>query len=35
MKRDLVVWAKEQNIAPADSESFFKSKASNEDKKKS
>jgi len=36
MKRDLVVWAKQQEIEPADPDSFFKSSKdkSDHDKKK-
>ena len=34
MKRNLVVWAKEQDIQPADSESFYKSKKDDKDEKK-
>jgi hypothetical protein len=33
MKRNLVVWSQQEGITPADSESFFKTKSS-EDKKK-
>merc|ERR1719288_237361 len=34
MKRNLVVWSKQMDIAPADPESFFKSSKKEEDKKK-
>lgn len=33
MKRNLVTWAKEQNIEPADKDSFFKTKSNDEKKK--
>ena len=34
MKRDLVVWAKQQEIEPADPDSFFKSSKDTSDKDK-
>ena len=34
MKRNLVVWSQQMDIAPADPESFFKSAKKEEDKKK-
>ena len=34
MKRNLVVWAGQMDIAPADPDSFFKPSKANEDKKK-
>ena len=34
MKRNLVVWSQQMDIAPADPESFFKSSKKEEDKKK-
>ena len=34
MKRDLVVWAKQQEIEPADPDSFFKSSKDKSDKDK-
>ena len=34
MKRNLVVWSQQMNIAPADPDSFFKSSKNSDDKKK-
>ena len=34
MRRNLVVWSQQMDIAPADPESFFKSAKKEEDKKK-
>ena len=34
MKRNLVTWAQQMNIAPADPDSFYKSSKQNDDKKK-
>ena len=34
MRRNLVVWSQQMDIAPADPESFFKSSKKEEDKKK-
>ena len=34
MKRNLVMWAQQMDIAPADPDSFFKPSKANDDKKK-